>query len=343
MSIKEVLFPARWVYQGATGFRNWLYDIRAIKASQVDAKVISVGNLTLGGTGKTPVTIAVIEALQARGYTCGVVSRGYKREQKGVLEVDALAKFAAQTYGDEPTLIKATFPDMPVLVGERRVAAAQALLSSRKVDFIVCDDAFQHRRLHRDLNLLLVDATEPLKNYRVVPVGRARESLAPALKRADLVFITKANLVPPEQLQAVREYIEARAQKPIVHAEYVYKGLKRINGPAFEQTLRDKVYLVSGIAKPEAVEKTLDGKVTVVKHRTFPDHHRYTNLEVEEILDEASRLQARWILTTAKDSMKLGAFPLLRERLWVVDLGIEMKGEVKAFDEAIDRLARPSR
>lgn len=343
MSYREVLFPLKWVYQGATGFRNWLYDVRLIKANQVGAKVISVGNLTLGGTGKTPVTIAVIEELSKRGHSCGVVSRGYKREQKGVLEVDATAKAAAQTFGDEPTLIKSTFPEMPVLVGEKRVAAAQALLASRNVDFIVCDDAFQHRRLHRDLNLLLIDATEPVRNYRVVPVGRARESLVPALRRADLLVITKANLVSADDLKTLTDWLETRVQKPILRAEYVYKGLRRVTDGALEQKLKDdRVYLVSGVAKPEAVEKTLDGKVQIVKHRTFSDHHRYTNLEVEEILDEASKLQARWILTTAKDSMKLGAFPALRERLWVVELGIQLKGEVKAFNEAVDRLARAS-
>jgi tetraacyldisaccharide 4'-kinase len=340
MTLRELLFPAKWVYQGLTGFRNWMYNMRVLRASHVDAKVISVGNLTMGGTGKTPMTIHLIEELHKRGYKCGVVSRGYKREEKGVLVVDPSAKSAAHTYGDEPTLIKATFPDVPVLVGERRVAAAKALLASNKVDFIVADDAFQHRRLHRDLNLLLIDATEPIRNYRVVPVGRARESLAPALKRADLLVITKANLVPPEQLTSVVDWLESKVIKPTVIGDYEFKGFRRMKGGTVEQELKDKVYMVSGVAKPEAVEKTIEGKVKFVRHKSFPDHHKYTNLEVEEILDEASQMQARWVLTTAKDSMKLGAFPLLRERLWVVELGIRFK-DVKAFNEALDRLARP--
>lgn len=340
--MRELLFPARWLYQGVTGFRNKLYDWRIFKANQVGAKVISVGNLTLGGTGKTPVTIAILRELRAKGYSCGVVSRGYKREQKGVLEVDVNAKAAAQTFGDEPTLIKATFPDIPVLVGERRVAAAQALLAAKPVDFIVCDDAFQHRRLHRDLNILLIDATEPIKNYRVVPVGRGRESLVPALKRADLVVITKANLVEPDALKKLVDWLESKVIKPTLQAEYVLEGLRAFGGEELEPGLKDAAYLVSGIAKPEALEKTLEGKVRIVKHRTFPDHHRYTSLEVEEIMDEASRLQARWVLTTAKDSMKLGAFPALSKRLWVTELGIRFKGDVNAFYEAIDRLARPN-
>ena len=326
------------MYQFVVGLRNWLYDHSLLRAKRIDCKVISIGNLTLGGTGKTPLTLTLLQELRDRGHTCGVVSRGYKREGAGVLEVD-LADKAAQRFGDEPALIKATFPDVPVVVGERRVAAAKALMALRKVDVLLCDDAFQHRRLHRDLNLLCLDASEPPKNYRMMPVGRARESLVPALRRADFLVVTKTNLVAPAQLAAVIDWLESKTTKPTLLADYVFKGLRSMNGQSV-QTLSDGVYLVSAIAKPAALEKTLAGRVRVVKHRTFRDHHRYANREVEEILDEASHLQARWVLTTAKDSMKLSAFPRLRERLWVVELGLEFRGDVKAFYEAVDRLAQ---
>ncbi|MGE0526807.1 MAG: tetraacyldisaccharide 4'-kinase [Bdellovibrionales bacterium] len=336
--MREILFPARWVYQSVTGVRNWLYDHSVFKAHQVGAKVISVGNLTVGGTGKTPVTLALVEELLARDFSCGVVSRGYRREKQGVLEVDTGSR-AAYTFGDEPALIKATFPEVPVLVGERRIAAAQALLASRPVDFIICDDAFQHRSLHRDLNLLLFDATESVRDYRVLPVGRARESLLPALRRADFLVFTKANLLNPEELKAVVERFRGSTGKPVLLAEYALSGFRNVKDELV-QSLKDSVYLVSGIAKPRALELTLGDRVKVVKHKSFPDHHRYTDLQVETILDEASQLQARWILTTAKDSIKLKAFPRLRERLWVVELDIRFKGDVTQFHEAIDRLGR---
>jgi tetraacyldisaccharide 4'-kinase len=349
--MREILFPAGWLYQGLTGFRNWCYDHSLRKTFQVESKVISIGNVTMGGTGKTPVTLALIAELERRGCSCGVVSRGYKRGQSGILEVVGPADGedsagtgakAAQTFGDEPALIKAAFPSVPVFVGETKVGAAEALLKNSPVRIILCDDGFQHRRLHRDLNLLLFDASEPLKNYRVAPVGRARESLAPALRRADFLIVTKANLVEPEHLESVLEWLKQRTDKPVLTAEYRFDGLRSRLGRTARE-LKDSVYLVSGIAKPEALEKTLAGRVRVVKHRIFEDHHRYSHLEVEEILDEASRLQARWVLTTAKDSMKLGAFPRLRERLWVVELGVEFKGDVRGLYEAIDRLARPGR
>ena len=336
--MRQILFPLRWVYQGITGTRNWMYDREFFKVNHVDAKVISIGNLTVGGTGKTPMTLTVLDYLKKKKHSAAVISRGYKRENKGVLEVDSSAS-AASKFGDEPAFIKYMHPDIPVVVAEKRKLAAEAVLAQRKIDFLICDDAFQHRALFRDLNLLLLDVTEPVKNYRVMPVGLARESLVPALKRADFIILTKANLVAPEVVRERQEWVRSKTDKPIVLAEYVFKGLRNHAGE-MRDSLKDAGLLVTGVAKPDTVEQTLDGKVKVIKHRKFGDHHRYTDLEVETLIDEASENQARWIITTGKDAIKLSAFNRLKERLWVIELGVELKGEVKALYEAIDRLAR---
>lgn len=336
--MREMLFPFSWFYQGVTGFRNWMYDHSLRRSTTVTAKVISIGNLTVGGTGKTPVTLALLDLMKQRKLKAGVISRGYRRALKGVHPVDG-SSASALNFGDEPALIKALNPEVPVVVGEKRVAAAKALLSENQVDIIFCDDAFQHRALHRDLNLLLMDAREPRGNYRVLPVGQARESLGGALKRVDYFVITKSNLVSSEELESLRAWIREKSDKPIVLAEYVFRGIHSLKG-SVERSLKDPVYLVSGVAKPDAVEKTLEGVITTVKHKIFPDHHRYTDLEIEAILDEASQLGARWILTTAKDATKLKQFHRLQERLWVIDLGIEFKGDIQSFYESLDRLAR---
>ncbi len=336
--MRSLLFPAGILYRGVTGMRNWMYDHRFFKAAKVESKVISIGNLTVGGTGKTPVALAVVELLKKRGNTCAVISRGYKRDQKGVLEVDT-SQHAALSFGDEPALIKHTHPDIPVVVAEKRALAAKSVLDSRPVDFLICDDAFQHRALHRDLNILLFDATEAVGNYRVLPVGMARESIKPALRRADILILTKANLATEHQVQERIEWLKARCDKPIVLAEYVYQGLRSMSGEK-RDSLKDPALLVSGVAKPTAVEETLRDRVKIINHRKFDDHHRYTDLEVETLIDEASSTGARWILTTGKDAMKLGAFARLRDRLWVIELGVQFKGEVQALHEAIDGLAR---
>ncbi len=326
------------MYQGITGARNWAYDRGVLKQQVVASKVISIGNLTVGGTGKTPVTLAIVDYMKKKKYSCAVISRGYKREEKGVLEVD-VSPGAGQKFGDEPALIKHTHPEIPVVVGERRVLAAQFVLEKQSVDFLICDDAFQHRALHRDLNILLFDVTEPVKNYRVMPVGLARETMLPALRRSDIIILTKTNLVSAEELDERRRWLKEKTDKPLIEAEWVFKGFRSHSGE-LRETLKDSGLLVSGVAKPETIERLLEGKVKTVKHRKFGDHHRYTDLEVENILDESSATQARWILTTGKDAMKLSAFNRLKDRLWVIELGLELKGDVKALYEAIDGLVR---
>ncbi len=336
--MRELLFPLRWIYQFITGFRNWLYDRSIFRARAVSSKVISIGNITVGGTGKTPVTLALIDLVKSKNFTCGVVSRGYKRGKKGIHPV-VTGGSAAQDFGDEPVLIKTLHPEVPVFVGEKRVKTAQKLLDSEAVDFIFCDDAFQHRAIKRDLNLLLLDSTEPMKSYRVMPVGRGRESLLPALKRVDYFVLTKTNLCTVDELKDLICWVKGNSEKPVLLAAYEFKGFRNVKGELVLQ-LKDSAYLVTGVAKPWTVEMTIDGHVKTVKHKTFADHHRYTHLEVETILDEASHLQARWIVTTAKDATKLSQFPGLKDRLWVIDLGVQFEGDLKLFYADVDRLAR---
>ena len=332
------LYPIKFIYEAISAVRNWAFDVSLAKPRRVATKVISIGNLTVGGTGKTPVTLFLLEEIRRRGYRVGVVSRGYKRAGRGTLDV-TITPGAAAEFGDEPALIKSKFPSVPVVVGNVRATAATHLLREGPLDLILCDDAFQHRRLHRDLDLVLLDATAPLRDYRSLPVGRARERALPALRRADFLILTKTNLVEEAALSELTSWLGARVEKPIVHAEYVLRGLTSIRGERREK-LDDPVYLVSGVAKPATLDPTLGDRVRVLKHRTFGDHHRYLDSEIETILIEAATLGARWILTTAKDAVKLAAFPQLRDRLWVMDLGLELKGEVKEFYEKIDGLAR---
>lgn len=336
---RELLFPIRWMYQGMTGMRNWMFDHRLRRTITVPAKVISVGNITVGGTGKTPVTLALLELIRGRGHSIGVVSRGYKRLKKGIHAVGD-GPLAAYEYGDEPVLIKTVFPEVPVFVGEKKVAAARKLLEEKPVDFVICDDAFQHRSLKRDMNMLLLDATEPMKNYRVLPVGRARESLLPALRRVDYFVLTKTNLATSEQLKDLIYWLKEHSEKPVLLAAYAFNGFRSAGDGQTVPGLKDPAYLVSGVAKPETIEKVIEGHVKLVKHKTMSDHHRYTSVEIESIVDEASQLGARWIVTTAKDATKLRQFQHLTGKLWVIDLQIRFEGDTKAFYEDIDRLAR---
>ena len=336
--MRELLFPLRWGYQMVTGLRNWMYDHRVLRSRVVEACVLAIGNVTVGGTGKTPVTLAILEMLTKKGYSVGVISRGYKRGKTWIHPVDTSSK-AAVDFGDEPALIKASFPEVPVYVGNKRVKTARQLLSEKPVNFIVCDDAYQHRAIHRDVNLLLLDATAPMTEYRMLPVGRGREALGPALKRASYVVLTKTNIATDEQVKDLIFWLKVRSDKPVQLAPYEFRGLKNMAGETVRE-LKDPIYLVSGIAKAWTVEKTLEGVAKIVKHKSFADHHRYTHVEVETMLDEASHLQARWIVTTAKDAVKLRHFRALQDRLWVIEMGVNLAGDLKEFYADIDRLAR---
>lgn len=338
--MRQLLFPAQWLYFGVTTIRNWLYDHKIFSAKQVSARVISIGNITVGGTGKTPTVLAFIRLMKEKGYTCGVVSRGYGRAGTGLEEV-ILASDSAAKFGDEPTLIKSEHPDIRIVVGAERVRAAEQALQDNESQFIICDDAFQHRHLHRDLNVVLIDALEKPRDYRMLPVGRARERVRPALARADLFVITKANQVESQRRDELEQWIRSMSDRPLIYGEYELKGFRNLKGERV-MSLRDKCFLVTGVAKPESVEKTVDGKAQVVGNRHFPDHHSYSNRDVEDFLDQASKLQARWILTTSKDAIKLSQFKSLSERIWIVDTEMQFKGNVQALYEAIDRLARQS-
>lgn len=339
-----LLSPFQALYGVIVVVRNWLYDCRLIGTKRAPCKVVSVGNLTAGGTGKTPVTLALIERLRACGRTCGVVSRGYGRRTSGVMEVRLESRAAgsgtAATFGDEPILIKATFPDLPVFVGEKRARAVERLAESNSVDVVLCDDAFQHRRLHRDLNLVLLDATESLANLRLLPVGRGREPTRQAMKRADLIIVTKANLAGEDRLGELLRWCSGRTDRPVAVADYRFAGFQLIGTGEIRPNLGDGVYLISGVAKPGGVESLVGAHARVIKHRKFRDHHFYTGREVDEMLDEASVLQARWLVTTAKDGVKLGGFTSLRDRLWVAKLAVEFRDGGKELDEILDRILR---
>src|SRR5262249_5119827 len=163
-------------------------------------------------------------------------------------------------------------------------------------------------------------------NYRVMPVGRGRESLIPALRRVDYFIITKTNLASSEQVEDLLHWIGNHSDKPVLQAAYGTNGFRSVNGTV-EENLRDPVYLISGVARPETIERVVADRAKVLKHKVLDDHHRYTHLEVEELLDESAALGARWIVTTAKDATKLSKFHQLKNRLWVIDLKIDFKGD----------------
>ncbi|MCB0357639.1 MAG: tetraacyldisaccharide 4'-kinase, partial [Bdellovibrionales bacterium] len=193
-----------WLYSSVLKFRNYSYDNKIFKIHQVTKPVISIGNLTVGGTGKTPIVDHLLYWTRAKGIKAGVVSRGYGGSYDGVKKVPLTAD--PNIYGDEPCMLAMRNIDTPIYVCADRVHAANTLIGNEKVDVVIADDAFQHRRLYRDLDIVVVDLLEPKENYSSLPFGRAREPIQ-SMKRADVIILNKANLVTEQQVKLIKDFL----------------------------------------------------------------------------------------------------------------------------------------
>ncbi len=296
--------------------RQWLYDHQFLKSEKVSVPVISVGNITVGGTGKTPTVDYLTKALLKEKKRVGIVSRGYKSSNRGPALLDLKSKTlssAAEEYGDEPTLLAWRNPTVPVVIGRKRVAACRFLLENiRDIDVIIADDAFQHWQLARDLDIVVLDATELHDNYQFFPRGRAREPWQ-ALKRANFVLINKVNLATPEGVAALEKMVlntrpDWKSQPGrILKFNYEITALNSMKtGQPVHLNTSHSYYLVSGIARPQTFKSLLQKSfnIQVIGEIKFPDHHFYHVRNIEKILFAAKRQGAEKILFTEKDAVK---------------------------------------
>lgn len=331
------------IYQGLVQFRNKLFDIGLRKIEKFNVPVISVGNITVGGTGKSPVTMALLNWALAEGLRPGVISRGYGRKSSGIKEVNLDFDNAAQEFGDEPLMIKQKFPTVPFVVGANRAAAGRLLLERYKVDFLIADDAFQHRKLGRDLDIVLIDSTNPQHLMGVLPFGRLREPLS-ELCRSDFLVLTKTNLANPQDLQSLKLKIsEAAPGKPIVQCRYGLKNCYLHSDPIINLNSSlnpdDGVFIFCGLAQPDSFKKLISEKFKVLGHKYYPDHHLYSDSDLNDLIKKAQSLGAKDIITTAKDVVKIKSLIGRKVNIWVADLGIEFSENIGDLYDAIRKLA----
>jgi len=297
------------LYRGAIRLRNGLYDRGLLSSAGLAWPVVSIGNLTVGGSGKTPVTSSLAGALLARGFAVGIVSRGYGRTSQDPVLVSDGARLLAgpEAAGDEPVLLAQAHPKALVAVAARR-RVAFGLLPERPVPRVVLlDDAFQHRAVARDLDLLLVDGESPFGNGRILPFGPLREPIS-GMRRADALVVTRGDGAIPPALRAALERHHPNA--PIFHARIVPSRLVRDAGPPLPlEALRGQaVFAVSGIARPDRFEADLGRLGTrLAGARRFADHHRFSAMERAAIQREALASGATMIVTTEKDLVRLSA------------------------------------
>ncbi len=321
-----MLLPLSWVYGAIIAVRNAAFDTGIFRCRSVGVPLIAVGNMTAGGTGKTPVVEMLVRLLRQRGLSPGVISRGYGRTGRGVVVVaDRERVYAdAGTGGDEPVQIARKFPGVPVVVGERRFDAAVTAVRQCGAQIVISDDGFQHRWLHRDCDLVAVDGSSDLAAEPLLPAGLRREPMR-ALRRAHMVALTGCRDAgeATERGNALRRWFAG----PIVSIE---RSLEALEEPhAGERYSADRLrgtacYAFSGIGNPSRFAADLiRAGARLAGERRFRDHHRFTHAELTEIMAGARDVRADVLVTTEKDVMRIradrGAMDLLRGGmpLWV--------------------------
>lgn len=307
--LADILNPYAWAVKA----RNKAFDNGHLESRQFEMPIICIGNITVGGTGKTPHTEYLVNLLKDKGNVA-VLSRGYGRKSKGYIKADE--NTAMNLIGDEPYQIKEKFPGITVAVCEKRVTGVERLLKEEKhPDIILLDDAYQHRHIKAGLYILLVDINRPIWNDCILPFGRLRESAAGA-RRADVVIMTKcAPGITREDMNRCKEMLDTKEGTPLFFSmiEYgaPYPMFPQEAGEAGVQLESANILLVTGIANPIPLKKELEAKGANVTLKQYADHHNFVDGDIEEIAKEFSRLGGRkYIITTEKDATRLRSIAL---------------------------------
>ena len=310
MKPHPLLFPFSLIYGCVVRVRNWFFDIGILKSVDVGVPVISVGNITAGGTGKTPMVIAIGNMLIDAGKKVGVISRGYGRTSSGTLVVNDGVHILADalTGGDEPLLIARRLKGAIVIVDEQRARAALKGVKEYGVDVIILDDGFQHRYVKRDIDIVLMDENNSPFNTALLPAGYRREPLR-NLKRASAVVVTKVHSEISANSLLTRKEVTTQNK---YSSSFQATGIRHVLGDV-EQSLAllkgHSAVAVSGVAQPEGFLREIESKgVKIKKTFSFSDHHRYTKEEIVSILNSFIKEKTDFILTTEKDGVKLEAF-----------------------------------
>lgn len=326
--LRSPLSAAAWGFRAAVAGRNALYDSGVLRTHRLEGvRVISVGNLNVGGAGKTPVVIHLASRLGAQGLAVAVLSRGYGRRAREPISFDAGSLPSPERSGDEPALIATRCPQVRVHVGADRVALAhRAREEGAKV--LILDDGLQHRRLGRDLDIVVIDESVGFGNGALLPRGPLREPPS-ALKRANLVWLrTGDRVVPLPPISA-----------PIVRARHRPAVLLDPDGQRrpLELLRGRRVHALSGIARPSSFTRTLESLGAVVTGTTAArDHHPWRTEELDRAAGEASRADA-WIVTTEKDRVRLPH----ALRVHVVQLEVEITAGEDVLERLLGQLASP--
>lgn len=330
-TMRGILRAAEAPYTLAVNLRNRRYDRGRTAVHRVDVPVISVGNLTLGGTGKTPVVKWLARRLQNFGVRVAIVSRGYRA--------------AAGGHNDEALELAQALPNVPHVQNRDRVAAANRAIKELGAQLVLLDDCFQHRRLARDLDIVLLDALEPFGFDHVFPRGTLREPLA-GLGRAHVICLSRADAVSASEREAIRRRVAGIAPQA-AWCELAHAASGLINASGEQQPLEflagRRLAAFCGIGNPAGFRHTLTGTGSeVVAWREFPDHHAYTPAELTALSVMARNANAEALVCTQKDLVKLRQDELNTVPLWAIAIEMQFLSGQEAFEAKVAGIGHPA-
>jgi tetraacyldisaccharide 4'-kinase len=349
------LYPFSLIYGLITGIRNFLYDSNLLASYEFNLPLICVGNITVGGTGKTPHTEYLINLLNEK-HRIATLSRGYKRKSKGFLIASPAS--AVKDIGDEPLQIYRKFPDITVAVDKNRVHGVNYILKNRpETSVIILDDGFQHRRIKPGLTLLLSDFERFMMKDHLLPYGNLRESLD-NIRRADVILITKSpeNISPIERRLVVKDIEKAPYQK-LFFTSLKYKNPVPLFGGAGDEVFANdslkkdiSIVLVTGIANPQPLKEFVENSYGEVSHIDFHDHHKFTEEDLGKIFTSWDNLKSdhKYIFTTEKDAVRIQEFTNIaepyRSSFFYIPVGIYfLNGDQEEFDNLIIEYVRKNK
>lgn len=340
-----LLGPAAGLYGMAVRRRAAAYDKGSRSSESVGVPVISFGNITTGGTGKTPLVCYAARYLASEGRRVAILTRGYKRQSSGQRVLNdprASAKSEGNNgslpldfreFGDEPLMLSRMLPTIPIVINANRVEGGRWVVRELGVDVLLLDDAYQHLAIKRDLNLLVLDATDPFGGQRLLPLGKLREPLE-AMKRAGAVIVTRVSRATRQEEIAKTVRHICGSDVPIMHFASKLTAFHRLETCEHhppEDLARSKVLGLSGIGNPKAfVNDLADAQLDVVGEASFADHHAYAQADIDSVTIRAKTLGADAIVTTEKDAVRLRGLKFSGVPVYVAE------SEPKSEDE--DRL-----
>lgn len=311
-----LLLPFSWIYGLVVYIRNQMYDFGILKTREFDVPVISIGNITVGGTGKTPQVEYIVDLLKDK-YEVATLSRGYKRKTKGFRLVETTS--TATEVGDEPLQIKNHYPGITVSVCENRVTGVEKLLdptNTKVPDVVILDDAFQHRRISAGINILLIDYNRQISEDSLLPVGRLREGVS-QMRRANVIVFTKCpNEVTPIMRRILQKDVRLKPYQSLFFTTLKHGDLEPVfDAPALDKSFyTDKSFallILTGIASPALMYDHLKQFSKKIEFVSFPDHYYFSESDIHSVTQKFETLSStkKLIVTTEKDVMRLRNIP----------------------------------